>query len=364
MDRFVLQNLKLDEFNDITKDEMRKLFLEGTTKSKEQLFKINIKLIKFVLKRFFLYLNDSNYDDVYQEGALALYEAINNYDLNFGLEFSTYAVSIIDCKVRTYLREKIPLIRPPKSVCGLKYKITQLSDLYYKLYGKKLSVSDIAKLLNVTAPDVYYAIENNNILSLESKVSKTNDTEFLLMDQISSNDNEIILTNLNLDVQKVLDMFSPEVKEALELYYTGCATQQELSNVFGFSQSHISKALSKFRKELLKQIDYDPKYLNYKMPNTNIKQTIYDKIKFYNSKIIDETIDEIFSEEEKEVLLYYYPKSKQDLNNNKSIQKKQEGTRYILLNKLIFELALKTINKSEYIDDINKQEIRVKNLNK
>lgn len=90
-----ITGINTNDIKVLTSEEMEKLFQElkqGNKKAREDLVNGNLKLVLSILKRF--NKKDENMDDLFQIGCVGLLKAIDNFDLSYGVKFSTYCVPI------------------------------------------------------------------------------------------------------------------------------------------------------------------------------------------------------------------------------------------------------------------------------
>ena len=101
-----ITGINTSEIKVLTSEEMEELFIklkEGDPKAREDLVNGNLKLVLSILKRF--NRKDENMDDLFQVGCIGLLKAIDNFDLSFGVKFSTYCVPMVLGEVRRYIRD-------------------------------------------------------------------------------------------------------------------------------------------------------------------------------------------------------------------------------------------------------------------
>ena len=123
-----------------------KKYKEGDLQAKEELVEGNLKLVLSILRKF----NNQKYnmDDLFQIGCIGLIKAIDNFDLNYGVMFSTYAVPLILGEVKRYVRDNNAL-RVSRSIKDLAYKILNYKEEYLLKYGKEPSSKEIAKYFDI-----------------------------------------------------------------------------------------------------------------------------------------------------------------------------------------------------------------------
>ena len=129
---------------------------QGDETAKELIVKNNLGLVWSIVHRF----KNNYYDkeDLFQIGCIGLMKAINNFDVHYGVQFSTYAVPIIMGEIKRYFRDD-GTIKVSRSLKELNIKINKTKEKLTVLYGKEPTVKDIADELEVDVMDVIEAID-------------------------------------------------------------------------------------------------------------------------------------------------------------------------------------------------------------
>ena len=126
-----ITGIKTSSLETLKSSEMTKLFEElknGSKSAKDKLVKGNLKLVLSILQR---YQNRcDNLDDLFQIGVVGLIKAIDNFDLSFGVKFSTYAVFMIEGEIKRYIRDNNQ-IRVSRTIKELSYKIVNYKEEFY-----------------------------------------------------------------------------------------------------------------------------------------------------------------------------------------------------------------------------------------
>ena len=141
-------NVNTSNIKVLSSDEMLNLFDKyhnGDVSAKDELIKGNLKLILSVLKGFSGRVD--NMDDLFQVGVIGLIKAIDNFDLNHEVKFSTYAVPMIIGEIKRYLRDNNSL-RISRSIKDLAYKALKTKDELTFLNNKEPTTLEIASQLN------------------------------------------------------------------------------------------------------------------------------------------------------------------------------------------------------------------------
>ena len=142
----------------------------GDDLAKEKLITLNSPLIKSVIKR---YLNKGiEYDDLYQLGALGFVKAINNYDANFNVKFTTYAVPMIAGEIKRFLRDD-GSVKVSRSIKHTAILIKNFIYEYNKKYGDNPTLEQLSNEFKMDTSEIVFAMEANTTpLSLNEKFNE------------------------------------------------------------------------------------------------------------------------------------------------------------------------------------------------
>ena len=237
----------------LTSDEMYDLFLKfraGDEQAKEDLIQGNLKLVLSILKKY--NNRTDNMDDLFQIGVVGLIKAIDNFDLDKEVKFSTYAVPMILGEIRRYLRDS-GSIRVARSMKDIAYRAMKAKEQLTNLYGKEPSIAEISKEIELSEYEVSTALDSmkDTVSMFEPIYNDGGDTIYLADQLEDKNDNHYSLDMkiaLNDAMKKLKD------KERYILYerYIYGKTQLELAQEIGISQAQISR-LEKNGLERLKK---------------------------------------------------------------------------------------------------------------
>lgn len=181
--------------------ETAKLLLlakEGDQRAKETLLVENTPLLKSIIKRF--YNKGVEYDDLFQLASMGFVKAIKNFDFNYNVKFSTYAVPMITGEIKRFLRDD-GYIKVSRSLKALYNKIYRYLE---SCRGRKEpTVEEIAGHLKVSTDDVILAMECVKMpVSLFEKSEEGNERSLNLIDKLASSDqtedtiDKIVLKNM------------------------------------------------------------------------------------------------------------------------------------------------------------------------
>ena len=188
---------KLKVLKEKEKTELLKRVRQGDEKAREELINGNLRLVLSVVQKFTN--RGENLDDLFQVGCIGLIKAIDHFDPEQGVRFSTYGVPMIVGEIRRYLRDNNS-IRVSRSMRDVAYKAMQTKE---RLTGENLkepTVEEIAQDMGMRKQDVVLALESivEPVSLYEPVYSDSGDTIFV-MDQLGDkNDDSNWLEELSI----------------------------------------------------------------------------------------------------------------------------------------------------------------------
>lgn len=235
-------------------DEMRELLIKshnGDKEAREQLISGNLRLVLSVIQRFGN--RGENPDDLFQVGCIGLMKAIDHFDINQGVQFSTYGVPMIIGEVRRFLRDNNS-VRVSRSMRDTAYKAIQCKERLTSKNGKEPTVEEIAQELDMKREDVVVALEAIvEPVSLYEPVFSDGGDTIYIMDQVGdgSDDGDWLE---EIAIKQAIRNLSDREKRILSLRFLNGKTQMEVASMIGISQAQVSRlekgALNKIKKEI------------------------------------------------------------------------------------------------------------------
>ncbi len=218
----------------------------GDDLAKEKLITLNSPLIKSVIKR---YLNKGiEYDDLYQLGALGFVKAINNYDANFNVKFTTYAVPMIAGEIKRFLRDD-GSVKVSRSIKHTAILIKNFIYEYNKKYGDNPTLEQLSNEFKMDTSEIVFAMEANTTpLSLNEKFNEDEDSTTIL-DKLSDNFNVDGFLD-KLTIRDMIENLSAREKQVIIMRYYLDKTQSEIAKELGVSQVQVSRIENKVLKEM------------------------------------------------------------------------------------------------------------------
>ncbi len=251
-----ISGINTNELKVLKNKEIIKLFEDmnnGDALAKDKLIEGNLKLVFSILKRF----NTAavNADDLFQIGVVGLIKAIDNFDLSYGLQLSTYAVPLIMGEMKRFIRDNTSL-RVSRSIKDLAYQILRFNDEYLNINGHIPTTDQIASALGIEVYQVGYALDSlkDPISIFEPIYNDGGDTIYLQdkiadIKEISSNKDMLIA------MRKALNDIKQREKDILIKRYIVGKTQTEIAEELQISQAQVSRIEKSAIKNVRKLIN-------------------------------------------------------------------------------------------------------------
>ena len=181
-------------------------------------------------------------------------KAIDNFNTDLDVRFSTYGVPMIVGEIRRYLRDN-STIRVSRAMRDTAYKVLQAKEAYMAKHQKEPTVEEIAHILGIKREDVVFALDAilDPVSLYEPIYSDSGDT-VCVMDQVkdSKNTDEMWLEHIAL--KEAVSHLTEREQKILAMRFYQSKTQMEVSEEIGISQAQVSRleknALRQIRKEL------------------------------------------------------------------------------------------------------------------
>ena len=213
----------------------------------------NMRLVLSIIKRF--WKNKVNSDDIFQAGMVGLIKSVDNFDINIGVKFSTYAVPMIIGEIKRYLRD-VNSMRIPRSIRDMAYQVLKARGELKSSTDEEVTVEMIAKKLNIDASEVTYALTaiSDTVSLYEPVYNDKSGDELLLMDQISDEKNTDESWTERVCLYDAINELDERQKNILFLRYFEGRTQVEISEKVGISQAQVSRLEKNALKEIQQRI--------------------------------------------------------------------------------------------------------------
>ena len=242
----------LKTLTDEEKNVLLKKSKSGDYEARQELISGNLRLVLSIIQRFTN--RKENMDDLFQVGCIGLVKAVDNFNTDYDVKFSTYAVPMIIGEIRRYLRDN-NAVRISRSVRDLAYRALQIREELVNEKQKEPSVEEIAAKLGEPRESVVRAMEAIiEPISLYEPVYSDNGDSIYVMDQLSDSDSSDEIWLENIVLKEAMNKLTPREKAIINMRYYKNKTQMEIAEEIGISQAQVSRlekgALEHIRKQM------------------------------------------------------------------------------------------------------------------
>ncbi len=233
------------------KQELLRTIREGSPSEKkrarEEMINGNLRLVLSVIRRFAA--RGENPDDLFQVGCIGLIKAIDHFNCEKDVRFSTYGVPMIIGEVRRYLRD-YNSVRVSRSIRDTAYRAMQVKESFLLHHDREPTIEEIAKELSLPKETIVMALEAIvEPVSLYEPVYSDGTDTIYVMDQIGdSNDDRNWLDEIAL--KEAIRSLGEREKRILFMRFFSGRTQMEVAQEIGISQAQVSR----LEKTVLKKI--------------------------------------------------------------------------------------------------------------
>lgn len=229
-----LQALSNEERNDL----LNKL-KHGDLEAREKFINGNLRLVLSVIQRF--YNKGENVDDLFQVGCIGLIKAIDNFDMNQNVQFSTYAVPMIIGEIRRYLRDNNS-IKVSRSIRDLAYKALVIKEKIYKEEQRDARIEEIAKQLEVSREEIVMSLDAiQEPISLQEPAYSENTENIYIIDQVKDKKNTDELWTQNITIAESMKRLKEKERMIINKRFFEGRTQIEVAEEIGISQAQVSR---------------------------------------------------------------------------------------------------------------------------
>ncbi|HHT53541.1 MAG TPA: RNA polymerase sporulation sigma factor SigG [Clostridiales bacterium] len=243
---------KLKTLTDEEKTELLQRAKKGDMEARQELIYGNLRLVLSMIQRFTG--RRDNMDDLFQVGCIGLIKAVDNFNTELNVKFSTYAVPMIIGEIRRYLRDNNS-IRISRSVRDLAYRSLQMREQLTRERESEPSVDDIAGKLGEDRDAVLHSMEAIiEPISLYEPVYSENGDSIYVIDQLSDSNYSDESWLESIALRDAMKKLTDRERSIINMRFYKNKTQMEIAEEIGISQAQVSRlekgAIEKMRKQI------------------------------------------------------------------------------------------------------------------
>ena len=238
-----------------TKQLFEELRRTGDPATREELAKLHLPLVEYLAKRF----KDRGepLDDLIQVGSVGLLKAIDRFDLEREVEFSTYATPTIVGELKRYFRDKGWAVRVPRRLQELSLRLNKLVAQLTQDLGRSPTVPELARSAGVSEEEVLEALESSQAYSTTSLDAPSGEDEDAPMRGDRIGEDDVRLDNLEYfaSLAPLIEQLPERERTILYLRFFKGMTQSKIADHIGISQMHVSRLLTRILEFLREGMD-------------------------------------------------------------------------------------------------------------
>lgn len=234
--------------------ELIKRSRAGDKLAREQVIKDNLPLVYSIVKRF----AGRGYDaeDLSQIGAIGLIKAVDNFNINFEVKFSTYAVPVISGEIKRFLRDD-GMVKVSRTLKENGIRVRRAAENLAGSLGREATLEELSAATELDREEIVMALEaGNEVESLHKTVFQKEGSEILLMDRIPSEKNESETVVNRLLLEQLLEELDEKERRLIQLRYFEEKTQTQTAKLLDMSQVQVSRLEKRILGSMRKNVSY------------------------------------------------------------------------------------------------------------
>ena len=241
--------------NESDKVLLRRYHEEGDLQAREQLIELYMSLVRSLARRYSY--RGEQLEDLVQIGAIGLIKAIDRFDLERGVELTTYATPNIIGEIKRHFRDKGWSVRVPRGLQELNVQLSRLIEQLTVQLGRSPTIAELAKAANVEEEEVLEALESGRAyssLSLSTGGGGDDDADLDPLESIGTEEHAYEVSEDRAVLAPGFRVLDDRERRILHLRFFKGLTQSQIAQQVGISQMHVSRlirrSLEKIRDEI------------------------------------------------------------------------------------------------------------------
>ncbi len=237
------------------KERTRELFglyrLEGDEAARDELIEMYLNLVKYLASRF--RNRGEPVDDLIQVATIGLIKAIDRFDIEREVEFTTYATPTIVGELKRHFRDKGWAVKVPRRLQEMSFRVNQAVDALTQAEQRSPTIDEVAAFLDVTPDQVLEAMETSeayNFVSLEGDRNSEGAEAFSIIEYVGEEDALMAVVEDRTTLASALRGLGPQERQVLYLRFFEGLTQTEIARRLDISQMQVSRLLRRTMRSM------------------------------------------------------------------------------------------------------------------
>jgi RNA polymerase sigma-B factor len=234
---------------------LRRYHEDGDLAAREELIERYMSLVRSLARRYAY--RGEQLDDLVQIGAIGLIKAIDRFDLERGVELTTYATPNIIGEIKRHFRDKGWSVRVPRGLQELNVQVSKLIEQLTVQLGRSPTIPELAKAAGVEEEQVLEALESGRAyssVSLSTGGGSDEDGELDPLESLGTIEHEYEVSEDRAVLAPGFKVLDERERKILHLRFFSGLTQSQIAAEIGISQMHVSRlirrSLEKIREEI------------------------------------------------------------------------------------------------------------------
>jgi RNA polymerase sigma-B factor len=238
---------------------LRRYHEEGDLSARAQLIEQYMSLVRSLARRYAY--RGEQLEDLVQIGAIGLIKAIDRFDVDRGVELTTYATPNIIGEIKRHFRDRGWSVRVPRGLQELNIQLSRLLEELTVTLGRSPTIAELAKAAEVSDEEVLEALQSGRAyssLSLSVGASQDEDGELDPLESMGTEEPRYALTEDLAVLAPGFRVLDERERRILHLRFFEGLTQSQIAQQVGISQMHVSRLIRRSLEKIRAEIAVEP----------------------------------------------------------------------------------------------------------
>src|SRR5438876_9209386 len=238
---------------------LRRYHEDGDLSAREQLIEQYMSLVRSLARRYAY--RGEQLEDLVQIGAIGLIKAIDRFDVDRGVELTTYATPNIIGEIKRHFRDRGWSVRVPRGLQELNIQLSRLLEELTVTLGRSPTIAELAKAAEVSDEEVLEALQSGRAyssLSLSVGASQDEDGDLDPLESLGTEEPRYALTEDLAVLAPGFRVLDERERRILHLRFFEGLTQSQIAQQVGISQMHVSRLIRRSLEKIRAEIAVEP----------------------------------------------------------------------------------------------------------